>query len=91
MRTTCAARLARSDGAMVDLELVRPHVHGRRLGLVGLIVRVVDLEPVQQGAAAFDAAVEDVDVAEEVHHEAVGRVLEDLLRRADLLDCARGS
>ena len=38
------------------------------------------------GAAPLDAAVEDVDVAEEAHHEGRGRMVEDFLGRADLLD-----
>ena len=70
----------------LDLELVRPDVDRgvARLGVRVLGVR--DLEPGHDRLAALDAPVEHVDVAEEVHDERVRRMLEDLRRRADLLD-----
>src|SRR5205085_1119890 len=64
----------------VDLQLVRPDVHGRRPRLGVRVVRVGHVEAAGDGPAGLDAAVEDVDVAEEVHHEGVGRVLEHVLR-----------
>src|SRR5262249_26727574 len=52
------------------------------------ILRVGHLEAAELGATALHAAMEDVHVAEEVHHERIRRLLEDLGRRADLLDAS---
>src|SRR5206468_495909 len=69
-----------------DLELVRADEGRRGARLVVGVVRVGDLEVADSRPPVLHARVEDVHVAEEVHDEGVGGLLEDLLRRADLLD-----
>src|SRR5438093_1752457 len=68
------------------LELVRADEGRRGARLVVGVVRVGDLEVADSRPPVLHARVEDVHVAEEVHDEGVGGLLEDLLRRADLLD-----
>src|SRR3989441_80715 len=69
-----------------DLELVRTDEGRRGARLVVRVVGVGDLQAAEAGPPVLHAAMEDVHVAEEVHDERVGGVLEDLLGRARLLD-----
>src|SRR5947208_17048390 len=69
-----------------DLELVGADEGRRGARLVVRVVGVGDLQAAEAGPPVLHAAVEDVHVAEEVHDERVGRMLEDLLGRARLLD-----
>src|SRR3989442_9958575 len=69
-----------------DLELVRTDEGRRGARLVVRVGGVGDLQAAEAGPPVLHAAVEDVHVAEEVHDERVGGVLEDLLGRARLLD-----
>ena len=75
-------------GGASDLELVRPRVPGRGERLLARVLRVIHRDRAQERPPALDAAVEDVDVPEEVHHEGGRGMVEDLLGRADLLDLA---
>src|SRR5690349_15514556 len=66
-----AGRPGVAIGVADDLQLVRTNV-----GHDGFALRVADLE----------AGVEEVDLPKELHDERIGRVVVDLLRRADLFD-----
>ena len=69
-----------------DLELVRTRIAGRRLSTPPGVLGIVDGERAEQRAALFYAAVKDVHVAEKVHHERAGGVVEDFGRARVLLD-----
>src|SRR5437870_2904517 len=71
-----------------DLELVRTDEGRRGARLVVRVVGVGNLQAAEAGPPVLHAAMEDVHVAEEVHDERVGGVLEDLLGRARLLDAS---
>src|SRR5438093_7098737 len=71
-----------------DLELVRADEGRPGARPVVPAVRVGDLQAAEAGPPVLHAAVEDVHVAEEVHDERVGGMLEDLLGRARLLDAS---
>ena len=73
-------------GVVGDVQFVRPNIQRGRATLGVRIVGLGQLQAAQQHPAVLHPALKDVDVAEEIHHEGVGRVLEDFLRRADLLD-----
>ena len=82
------ARPAGDRGGRGDVELVRPQVDPCVAGLGVRVVGIVDRDAVPERAAVFDAAVVHVHVAEEVHHERRGRLVEHLVGRALLLDLA---
>ena len=72
----------------LDVEVVGPR-EARGGPLLGVrVLRVVEGEGTEVGLAVLDAPVEDVHVAHEADHEGRRRPVEDLLRRADLLDAA---
>ena len=78
---------ARLVGAL-DVEVVGPG-EARGGPLLGVrVLRVVEGERTEVGLAVLDAPVEDVHVAHEADDEGRRRPVEDLLRRADLLDAA---
>ena len=61
-----------------DLQLVRADEGGGGACLVVRVFRVGHLQAAQVRVPALHAAVEDVHVAEKIHHEGIRRVLEDL-------------
>ncbi len=72
----------------LHVEIVRPHI-GERLGVlrVGMFWRL-QLHAFEVDFALVGAAMEQVDVAQKAVDERAGRMVPDLLRRADLLDAA---
>src|ERR1051326_963456 len=72
----------------VDFQLVRANVNGRWAGFVVRVVRKVEVKVADAGSAPVHAAMEHIDVSEKVHDKAVGRLVEQVARRTDLLDRA---
>ena len=75
-------------GLRMNLQVVRPHQEpqGPAVGLAPL--RIIEDPGTEHRLAPFDPAVKEVDVAQKIHHEGVGRVLKHLGGRALLLDPA---
>ncbi len=78
------AGVALSGAAQFDF--VRADIGCGIAGLGLLVFGVVDREPAQVHLARFQTAMEHIHMAQEVHHERRGWVIEHILRRARLLD-----